>query len=332
MNCKSWVPLLLIATSILPWTSFATAQTDTRAYPLPTNCAMPDDRLGWWWQQNIAEPSTAFFTFDQADKVKVYLDEASCRVEALKLENGKGNHAYDNDLTSDYQAKMDLANATLNGIADNDTKADAAQNVVEATSMHLQILQAILGSAPTEARKGLLNAITKSQNGMLHAAENAARHQPSGTITIPHVSCAIATVTVGSESTAVTCTTNTITLVATGKPPSREPKHITTVTHPAAVTASDTSTLAVQIPRQAIQSLIGKVQSLGLDRIQTDSLVVKLNHALDNLNSGKARVACNELNAFIGEVSSLTASGVLDSEVGTALISQAQFIINAIKT
>ena len=147
------------------------------------------------------------------------MDEASCRVEALEVENGKGNHAYDNDLTSDYQAKMDLANITLNEIADNDTKADAAENVVEATSLHLRVLQGVLGSAPAEARQGLLNAIAKSQNGMLHAAENAARHEPSGTITMPRVSCVITTPSVGSESSAVTWTTGSITLTADQKTP-----------------------------------------------------------------------------------------------------------------
>ena len=99
--------------------------------------------------------------------------------------------------------------------------------------------------------------------------------------------------------------------------------------------SSGTSSLIVQTPRQGIQFLQGQVQALKtqgkLNRGQTNSLMVKLNHALANLNSGKSKVACNQLNAFINQVNDYVSTGVLTPDVGAVLTSQAQAIINAIK-
>ena len=84
--------------------------------------------------------------------------------------------------------------------------------------------------------------------------------------------------------------------------------------------------------KDAIKSLSGQVQSLGLSGGNTNSLLVKLNHALDKLNAGQTKVACNELKAFINQVNNFVATGVLDAATGARLVSQAQAMINAVSS
>jgi len=102
------------------------------------------------------------------------------------------------------------------------------------------------------------------------------------------------------------------------------------------IASSGTSKLIVQTQQQGIQSLQKQVQELKtqgkLNRGQTNSLMVKLNHALTNLKPGKSKVACNQLNAFINQVNDYVSTGVLTPDVGAVLTSQAQAIISAIKS
>ena len=99
--------------------------------------------------------------------------------------------------------------------------------------------------------------------------------------------------------------------------------------------SSGSSSLTVQTPQQAITSLKGQVSSLGpptgpLNSGQVNSLLVKLNQAIANLNAGKKTPACNQLQAFINEVQSLISNGVLTAAQGDPLISQAQAIRSAV--
>lgn len=56
-------------------------------------------------------------------------------------------------------------------------------------------------------------------------------------------------------------------------------------------------------PAARIQNLIKKVESFGLSYGITNSLTVKLRHALDALNAGNTARACDNLAAFINHVS-----------------------------
>jgi hypothetical protein len=84
-------------------------------------------------------------------------------------------------------------------------------------------------------------------------------------------------------------------------------------------------------PETSIGFLIEDIQALVDDGVlnkgQGNSLIGKLDGALDKLNEGKPKVAVNRLNAFINQVMSLIDEGVLSIEQGQPLIDKAATII-----
>jgi pullulanase len=91
-------------------------------------------------------------------------------------------------------------------------------------------------------------------------------------------------------------------------------------------------------PRPAIERLIHEVQQLidaeRLNKGQGNSLMVKLEGALEKLDGGQPKQAVkavNRLNAFSNEVQSLIDEGVLTLEEGQPLIDAAQSIIDQIE-
>ena len=64
---------------------------------------------------------------------------------------------------------------------------------------------------------------------------------------------------------------------------------------------------------------------------QANSLIVKLENAIKNLDKGKAKTALNNLNAFMNEVQSLVDEGVLTPEEGQSLIDAAVAISHQIQ-
>ncbi|MFE5426107.1 HYR domain-containing protein [Peribacillus simplex] len=101
---------------------------------------------------------------------------------------------------------------------------------------------------------------------------------------------------------------------------------------------SSTCTFAVKVvlksPQQQIQDLINEVNALHnagvLNSGQSNSLIVKLNAAINSLNKGQPHAACNQLQAFINEVNGLINAGVLTPEQGQSLIDCATLIRNQI--
>jgi hypothetical protein len=87
-------------------------------------------------------------------------------------------------------------------------------------------------------------------------------------------------------------------------------------------------------PRPAIERLIHEVQQLvdggSLNQGQGNSLIVKLEGALEKLDRGQPKPAANQLGAFVNEVDSLIDEGVLTPEEGQPLIDAAQSIIDQI--
>ena len=81
-------------------------------------------------------------------------------------------------------------------------------------------------------------------------------------------------------------------------------------------TRSATLNLTILTPAQAIPAIITKIEGLEgagvLNKGQANSLIVKLQHAIDSLNSKPDQpTACNQLQAFVNEVNAYVSSGKL---------------------
>jgi len=92
--------------------------------------------------------------------------------------------------------------------------------------------------------------------------------------------------------------------------------------------------LTVLTPQQATQVIINAASALFSEGVlnggQDNSLVVKLQHAIDLINAGNDAAAVGNLNAFIGEVNDLLSSGVLSASQAASLISAAEGVIAAL--
>jgi len=84
-------------------------------------------------------------------------------------------------------------------------------------------------------------------------------------------------------------------------------------------------------PQQATQAIINAVNALFSQGVlnggQENSLVVKLQHAINLMNAAKTAAAIGNLHAFIGEVNDLLSSGVLSPSQAAPLISAAESVI-----
>lgn len=64
---------------------------------------------------------------------------------------------------------------------------------------------------------------------------------------------------------------------------------------------SSVLTQVVLTPQQALQLVINQVKTLRvLNSGQANSLIVKLQHTIDKLNSAKSKTACNDIDAGTG--------------------------------
>ncbi len=86
-----------------------------------------------------------------------------------------------------------------------------------------------------------------------------------------------------------------------------------------------TLSLTILSPAQAIPNVITTVQgheSAGvLNGGQANSLIVKLNHAIDSLNSKPNQpTACNKLQAFVNEVNAYVNAGILTQAQADTLL------------
>jgi uncharacterized repeat protein (TIGR01451 family) len=109
----------------------------------------------------------------------------------------------------------------------------------------------------------------------------------------------------------------------------------TTVTYTATdgngQTASCSFTVTVLTPQQVVQNLINTVNGYSnLSAQKKQSLITKLQAALDAINSGKTNVACNKLNDFISQVQAYVNNGSLTPAQGQSLIDSANHVRNTI--
>lgn len=84
-------------------------------------------------------------------------------------------------------------------------------------------------------------------------------------------------------------------------------------------------------PQQVTQSIADAVNDLSSEGVlngrQANSLLVKLQHAIDKMNAGHNSAAIGNLNAFIGEMNDLLSSGVLSLSQAAPLVSAAGGVI-----
>ena len=90
-------------------------------------------------------------------------------------------------------------------------------------------------------------------------------------------------------------------------------------------TRSDSLSLTILTPAQAIPNVISTIQGLQaagvLNKGQANSLIVKLNHAIDSLNSKPNQpTACNQLQAFVNEVNAYVSGGKLTPAQADSLL------------
>lgn len=90
-------------------------------------------------------------------------------------------------------------------------------------------------------------------------------------------------------------------------------------------TRSATLSLTILTPAQAIPNVITTIQGLQaagvLNRGQATSLIVKLNHAIDSLNSKPGQpTGCNQLQAFVNEVNAYVSAGILTQAEADSLL------------
>jgi hypothetical protein len=90
-------------------------------------------------------------------------------------------------------------------------------------------------------------------------------------------------------------------------------------------TRSATLTLTILTPAQAIPNVITTIEGLQtagvLNHGQANSLIVKLNHAIDSLNSKPNQpTACNQLQAFVNEVHAYVSAGILTQAQADSLL------------
>ncbi len=102
-----------------------------------------------------------------------------------------------------------------------------------------------------------------------------------------------------------------------------------------ALTDSDSVSIHVLSPSEQIIQLQAAVQNLNsqgaLNKGQTNSLLKKLEHALDQLDKGKTKVAYNMIGAFKNEVQALTSAGVLTPVQGLSLLTAAELLSQSLQ-
>jgi predicted outer membrane repeat protein len=107
-----------------------------------------------------------------------------------------------------------------------------------------------------------------------------------------------------------------------------------TVTDSTGQSASCSFTVTVKTAAATIQDLINQVQALmnqgALNQTNGQSLITRLQSALDYLNNGKIDKACDKLADFIQKTQNFIATGALTSAQGQPLIDSANHVRNTI--
>jgi hypothetical protein len=121
--------------------------------------------------------------------------------------------------------------------------------------------------------------------------------------------------------------TSTLTITTANAPPGTYPLTLTGTDSRALIGGTRTASLSLTIltPAQAIPAVITTIEGLEtagvLNHGQANSFIVKLNHAIDSLNSKPDQpTACNQLQAFVNEVNAYVQSGKLTQAQADSLL------------
>jgi hypothetical protein len=120
---------------------------------------------------------------------------------------------------------------------------------------------------------------------------------------------------------------STLTITTANAPPGTYPLTLTGTDSRPLIggTRSDSLSLTILTPAQAIPNVIATIQGLQaagvLNQGQANSLIVKLSHAIDSLNSKPDQpTACNQLQAFVNEVNAYVSGGKLTPAQADSLL------------
>lgn len=120
---------------------------------------------------------------------------------------------------------------------------------------------------------------------------------------------------------------STLTITTVGAPPGTYALTLTGTDARALIggTRSTSLTLTILTPAQAIPNVITTIQGLQtagvLNGGQANSLIVKLNHAIDSLNSKPGKPpGCNQLQAFVNEINAYVSAGTLTQAQADSLL------------
>jgi hypothetical protein len=120
---------------------------------------------------------------------------------------------------------------------------------------------------------------------------------------------------------------STLTITTTGAPPGTYSLTLIGTDARPLIGGTRTATLSLTIltPAQAIPNVITTIQALEtagvLNGGQANSLLVKLNHAIDSLNSKPDQpTACNQLQSFVNHVNAYISAGILTQAQADALL------------
>ena len=121
--------------------------------------------------------------------------------------------------------------------------------------------------------------------------------------------------------------TSTLTITTASAPPGTYPLTLTGTDARAMIGGTRTASLSLTIltPAQAIPAVITTIEGLEtagvLNHGQANSFIVKLQHAIDSLNSKPDQpTACNQLQAFVNEVNAYVQSGKLTQAQADSLL------------
>ncbi len=121
--------------------------------------------------------------------------------------------------------------------------------------------------------------------------------------------------------------TSTLTITTANAPPGIFTLTLTGTDARAAIGGTRTATLTLQVltPAQAIPNVISTIQGLKaagvLNGGQANSLIVKLQHAIDSLTTKPDQpTACNQLQAFVNEVHAYVQAGILTQAQADSLL------------
>jgi len=121
--------------------------------------------------------------------------------------------------------------------------------------------------------------------------------------------------------------TSTLTITTANAPPGTYPLTLTGTDSRASIGGTRTASLSLTIltPAQAIPQVITTIEGLEtagvLNHGQANSFIVKLNHAIDSLDSKPDQpTGCNQLQAFVNEVNAYVQSGKLAQAQADSLL------------